>query len=125
VPWYERGVTSDALKGVTDWFQSTVRLDEVVPGGLAASVAGVGGVGGVGGAGGGAGGGGGGGGDDAAAAGGAVPMTSPPPPPPSSSSSAGIGGDPGPSDGIAEQQHFLEVRGGLEQKIQHLSHSKK
>ena len=24
VPWYERGVTSDALRGVSDWFQNTV-----------------------------------------------------------------------------------------------------
>jgi len=28
VPWYERGVTSDALKGVSDWFHNTVRLDD-------------------------------------------------------------------------------------------------
>ena len=28
VPWYERGVTSDALRGVSDWFQNTVRLDD-------------------------------------------------------------------------------------------------
>jgi sorting nexin-1/2 len=28
VPWYERGVTSDALKGVSDWFHSTVRMDD-------------------------------------------------------------------------------------------------
>ena len=28
VPWYERGVTSDAIKGVSDWFTNTVRLDD-------------------------------------------------------------------------------------------------
>ena len=27
-PWYERGVTSDAIKGVSDWFTNTVRLDD-------------------------------------------------------------------------------------------------
>ena len=28
VPWYERGITSDAVRGVSDWFNHTVRLDD-------------------------------------------------------------------------------------------------
>lgn len=128
VPWYERGVTSDALKGVTDWFQSTVRLDDVVPGGLAAAAAlnaaaGVSPMGSGGWAGAGSGGGPLGGGTSSQTDGpsvanpgvgtGATGMLDPAypaplPPPPQSGVTHG-GDQAGPSDGIAEKQHFLEV----------------
>ena len=114
VPWYERGITSDAVRGVSDWFNHTVRLDDsgTAANLVSAAAQGISGV--------------------AAAAGGAAspakspPAAAAPPPPPSppqpatTTSQSGPTGDVllgsgapasqgAPGDGIVEDQHFLDV----------------
>lgn len=128
VPWYERGITSDAVRGVSDWFNHTVRLDDS---GTAANLvnAAAQGISGVAAAAGGA------ASAAAAAAGGAAspakslpaaaamnppPLSSSPPQPAATASQSGPTGDvllgsgaPAsqglPGDGIVEDQHFLDV----------------
>lgn len=122
VPWYERGITSDAVRGVSDWFNHTVRLDDS---GTAANLvsAAAQGISGVAAAAGGA------ASAAAAAAGGAAsPAKSPPAaaaatteqPAATASQSGSKSGDVllgsgapasqgAPGDGITEDQHFLDV----------------
>ena len=119
VPWYERGITSDAVRGVSDWFNHTVRLDDS---GTAANLvsAAAQGISGVAAAAGGA--------ASAAAAAAASPAKSPPAaaaatteqPAATASQSGPKSGDVllgsgapasqgAPGDGITEDQHFLDV----------------
>ena len=142
VPWYERGITSDAVRGVSDWFNHTVRLDDS---GTAANLvsAAAQGISGVAAAAGGA------ASAAAAAAGGAAspakspPAAAAPPPPPSppqpaaTTSQSGPTGDVllgsgapasqgAPGDGIVEDQHFLDVAeyvGKLKGRLDKLSSS--
>ena len=128
VPWYERGITSDAVRGVSDWFTHTVRLDDS---GTAANLvnAAAQGISGVAAAAGGA--------ATAAAAAAGHAKTSPAvndasPPEPAADSlpgadtpgATGTPADDMPADGIVEDQHFLDVAdyvGGLKARLDKLA----